>query len=90
MPIVVHHSVCMVALRPRWTWKSWLGSWAAWSPGRRWRSDRAKIRWGSPLPAPWDIEEHKQCCYIVRDGNGQALAYVYFEAEAGEGPQRDC
>jgi hypothetical protein len=42
------------------------------------------------FPPPWDIEEHNQSCYIVRDGNGQALAYVYFEAEAGEGPQRDC
>ena len=35
------------------------------------------------FPSPWDIEEHNQSCYIVRDGNGQALAYVYFEAEAG-------
>ena len=35
------------------------------------------------FPPPWDIEEHNQSCYIVRDGNRQALAYVYFEAEAG-------
>ena len=26
-----------------------------------------------------DIEEHNQSCLIVRDNNGQALAYVYFE-----------
>jgi hypothetical protein len=32
------------------------------------------------FPPPWDIEEHNQSCYIVRDNNGQALAYVYFEA----------
>jgi hypothetical protein len=35
------------------------------------------------FPPPWDIEEHNQSCFIVRDGNRQALAYVYFEAEAG-------
>ena len=35
------------------------------------------------FPPPWDIEEHNRSCYIVRDGKGQALAYVYFEAEPG-------
>jgi hypothetical protein len=35
------------------------------------------------FPPPWDIEEHNQSCYIVRDGNRQALAYVYFESEPG-------
>ena len=35
------------------------------------------------FPPPWDIEEHNRSRYIVRDGNGQALAYVYFEAEPG-------
>ena len=35
------------------------------------------------FPPPWDIEEHNQSCYIVRDGDRQALAYVYFEAEPG-------
>ena len=38
---------------------------------------------GRRFPPPWDIEEHNRSCYIVRDGNRQALAYVYFEAEAG-------
>ena len=32
--------------------------------------------------SPWDIEEHNRSCFIVRDNNGQALAYVYFESEA--------
>ena len=32
---------------------------------------------------PWDIEEHNRSCFIIRDNNGQALAYVYFESEPG-------
>jgi hypothetical protein len=28
-----------------------------------------------------DIEEFDRSCFIVRDNNGQALAYVYFEAD---------
>jgi hypothetical protein len=35
------------------------------------------------FPPPWDIEEHNRSCFIVRDNNGQALAYVYFETEPG-------
>ena len=31
---------------------------------------------------PWSVEE-TDACYIVRDVNGQALAYVYFEEEPG-------
>jgi hypothetical protein len=30
------------------------------------------------FPTPWSVEE-TEACYIVRDANGQALAYVYFE-----------
>jgi hypothetical protein len=33
-------------------------------------------------PPPWQIEE-TDACFIVRDANGQALAYVYFEEEPG-------
>ena len=33
-------------------------------------------------PPPWSAEE-TDACFIVRDANGQALAYVYFEEEAG-------
>jgi hypothetical protein len=38
------------------------------------------------FPPPWSVEEPdpklaRQWCYIVRDANGQALAYVYFEDE---------
>jgi hypothetical protein len=28
------------------------------------------------FPPPWAIEEPRRACFIVRDANGQALAYV--------------
>jgi hypothetical protein len=34
------------------------------------------------FPAPWTIDE-MPACFVVRDREGQALAYVYFEEEAG-------
>jgi hypothetical protein len=34
------------------------------------------------FPPPWTVEE-KDACFIVRDKNGQALAYVYYENEPG-------
>jgi hypothetical protein len=34
------------------------------------------------LSPPWDIDDNG-VCFIVRDHNGQALAYVYFEEEPG-------
>ena len=34
------------------------------------------------FPPPWSAEE-TETCFIVRDANGQALAYVYFEEEPG-------
>jgi hypothetical protein len=34
-------------------------------------------------PPPWSIEEHNNACFIVKDADGQALAHVYFEDEAG-------
>ena len=41
------------------------------------------------FPPPWTVEEPdpklaRQWCYIVRDANGHALAYVYFEEEVGQ------
>ena len=34
------------------------------------------------FPPPWSIEELAEC-FIVRDANGQALGYYYFEDEPG-------
>jgi len=34
------------------------------------------------FPPPWSVEE-RPACFIISDANGQALAYVYFEEEAG-------
>lgn len=39
------------------------------------------------FPPPWTVEDPDtklgQDCFIVRDANGHALAYVYFEDEPG-------
>jgi hypothetical protein len=35
------------------------------------------------FPPPWTVEEYNDACFIVSDKNGQALAYFYFEDEAG-------
>ena len=35
------------------------------------------------FPPPWSIEELNNACFVVRDANGQQLAYVYFEDEPG-------
>ena len=32
--------------------------------------------------APWSVEK-SDACFVVRDHNGQKLAYVYFEDEPG-------
>jgi hypothetical protein len=35
------------------------------------------------FPPPWSVEE-TDACFIVRDANGQALAYVLFRGGAGQ------
>jgi hypothetical protein len=34
------------------------------------------------FPPPWSVDE-QEACFIVRDANGQALGYFYFEEERG-------
>jgi hypothetical protein len=34
------------------------------------------------FPAPWTVED-TSACFVVRDHNEQALAYVYYEEEPG-------
>jgi hypothetical protein len=34
------------------------------------------------FPPPWSVDD-TEACFIVRDANGQALAYFYFEEEPG-------
>jgi hypothetical protein len=34
------------------------------------------------FPPPWSVDE-LEACFVVRDANGQKLAYVYFEEEPG-------
>jgi hypothetical protein len=40
------------------------------------------------FPPPWDIEEANAACFIVRDKNGQGLAFVYCEDEPGRHARR--
>jgi putative heme degradation protein len=39
------------------------------------------------FPPPWSVEETdpklNRRCFIIRDSNGQALAYIYFKGESG-------
>jgi hypothetical protein len=48
----------------------------------RWRmiADRGSL--SHRFPPPWSVEE-QPACFVVRDHNGQQLAYVYFEDEPG-------
>jgi hypothetical protein len=35
------------------------------------------------FPPPWSIDEYNDACFIVKDADGHALGYVYFEEEPG-------
>jgi hypothetical protein len=41
---------------------------------------------GRRFPAPWSSEEHASH-FVVRDNNGQAVAYVYYENQPVAGQQ---
>ena len=50
-----------------------------------WRDRRAGLGlalMSRRFPPPWSVEE-TDACFIVRDANRQALAYVYCEEEPG-------
>jgi endo-1,4-beta-D-glucanase Y len=36
------------------------------------------------FPPPWTTEDHNNACFIVKDANGLAVAYVYDEQERGQ------
>ena len=51
-----------------------------------WRDRRAALALAlmpRNFPPPWSVEE-LDSCFVVKDANGQALAYMYFE----KGPLR--
>ena len=35
------------------------------------------------FPPPWSVEELNDACFVVRDNNEQALAYIYYDDEPG-------
>jgi len=35
------------------------------------------------FPPPWTIEDTNGACYVIRDHNGFAISYVYYETESG-------
>jgi hypothetical protein len=41
------------------------------------------VRYHPVMPTPRRFPPPRQACFIVNDGDGQALAYVYFEEEPG-------
>jgi hypothetical protein len=45
-------------------------------------------KWNNPLPSrrfppPWSVEE-LDACFVLRDANGETLAYVYCEEAAAK------
>ena len=37
------------------------------------------------VPPPWTFEEANGACFVVKDANGFAVCYVYYESESGRG-----
>jgi endo-1,4-beta-D-glucanase Y len=35
------------------------------------------------VPPPWTFEEANSTCFVVKDANGFAVCYVYYENEPG-------
>ena len=54
-----------------------------WGPSWAWAATDGRHKMPQRrFPPPWSVEE-LDACFVVRDANGQALAYVYFEDEPG-------
>ena len=47
------------------------------------RANKGRAMMARRFPPPWSVDE-QDACFVVRDHNGQALAYVYFEDEPGQ------
>jgi hypothetical protein len=45
-------------------------------------TSRGRLMNARRFPPPWTIDDNG-ACFIVKDNNGQALAYVYYENEPG-------
>jgi hypothetical protein len=43
---------------------------------------KRRLRASKNFPPPWSVEE-QDACFVVRDHDGQQLAYIYFEDEPG-------
>jgi hypothetical protein len=41
------------------------------------------------FPPPWTFDEVNHACFVVRDANNFAVAYVYFEANRADALPRD-
>jgi hypothetical protein len=35
------------------------------------------------FPPPWTVEDHNGAVFIVKDRNGRALSFIYYEEESG-------
>jgi hypothetical protein len=35
------------------------------------------------FPPPWTFEEADNACFVIKDANGLAVAFVHFESEPG-------
>jgi hypothetical protein len=75
LTVAAHYRLCPEAC-PAWgTMQSGLADW----PARRGGNLLVQARRFTPT---WDIEDNG-ACFIVKDHNGQAPAYVYYEDEPG-------
>jgi hypothetical protein len=53
---------------------------------KRWARLRRRMLETRRFPAPWTSEDHNDACFIIKDANGVAVAYVYFEERAAAKP----